>query len=426
MTALTRQNKKEINPLISFLPVVICFLILWQFFWFDNSHLRFSPYVFWPVVAFISLVSLLSSNFLKNAKTYLKIIAFSFIWCLISVLFTPSKYDGVLFLAELLLYFFACAFVVNKKIDYIKIVYVLCFLHMVLLLSQRFLPSIFYTFVGLISGPSTVSILQHNANSGIYYGFTGQTSTISFYLIVGLIISLYNITKNKKIDFKYIVLAFIFGLSILLTNRRGALIFSLALILLFLLMDRRKLAIKLVIIAMIVFVVLAIGMNNIPGVKEIINKFEVYNERNDLLSGRTAFWNYCIEMFESKPVFGAGFNSFTNYSDFEVNTAHNSYIQKLGEMGIVGTIVFFLPHLYTFGLSILLYFSRKTDFKTKKYMLLMILFQSFFFMEAVFEGFYETPIFYVFIFLIEMSIISHKQSNVKRMSLNESYSVYSR
>lgn len=426
MVALSRQNKNS-DSLISLLPITLCFLILWQFFWFDNSNLRFSPYVFWPIVAFLSFISLIASNFYKNLKTYLRIVAFSFAWCLLSSLFTPNKTDGLLFLAEILLYFFACAFVINKRINFIKIVYILCFAHMILLLSQRFLPSTFYTFVGLISGSSTVSILQHNANSGIYYGFTGQTSTISFYLIAGLVISLYYITRNKRVDFKYIIFAFVFGLSILLTNRRGALVFSLALILLFLLMDRRKLTIKLLIILSLAMIILIIGINNIPGVKEIIYKFEIYNERNDLLSGRTAFWNYCIEMFKSKPVFGSGFNSFIHYSAFDVTTAHNSYIQKLGEMGIVGTFVFFLPHLYSFGLSLFLYFSKKTDFKTKKYVFLMILFQSFFFMEAVFEGFYETPIFYVPIFLIEMSVVAtHKTSHVKGIVFDESYCIYSR
>ena len=414
-------NGKRRGLVITF-PLVLSFFILWQFFWSDNSYLRLNPYIFWPIVAAFSFIVCFNKGIVLDKYTKLTIL--SFITCILFSLFSSSKLDGILFVVEISLYFFAVLLVKYYNIDYIKITYGFCILHMVFLFMQRIIPSLFYSIVRFFSS-STALLLQQNAGIGAYYGFTGQTSTIAFYLLFGLVISLYYLTKKKKINCLFLIMAALFELAILLTNRRGALIVSIMIILVLLFLDRRNLLLKVFIVSVVLTLLFVIGVENIPGVKEIIAKFNNYQERNDLLSGRSVFWNYCIEMFKSSPLFGKGFGSFVQYSNFEVTTAHNSYVQKLGEMGLIGSVLFFAPHLYTLFVSIRGYISKGSSLEEKKYMLFGFLFLMIFFAEAIFEGIFETPILFVIIFMIEQNIVlKNGNSNKKRRINREVNNIY--
>lgn len=399
---MVKQNTKKNIALIT-MPFIICFLMIWNFFWSDNNRLRINPFIFWPIVAAISLVTIFSQKVKIN--TYVKISLLSFLWCIFSSLFTPSWDVGVSFILEILLYFIAVRLFTKKNIDYVNIAYGFCVVHMLLLLMQVFLPSIFYSIVGLISSPAKIVLLQKNASNGIFYGFTGQTSTIAFYLLFGLAISLFKLTKGKGYNYLFLIMSILFEVSLLLTNRRGGTLVSLIIILVFIVLDKRRVAIKAVVLLLLLGLFLFIGLDRIPGLAGIINKFQITSERNNILSGRTLFWDYCINIFKSHPVFGDGFGSFAQNTQFEVETAHNSYLQELSELGIIGSIIFFAPHFYTFFLSLKIYFSKKVSLGIKKYILFAILMQLMFLIFAVFEGVYETPVLYVFIFLVEYAVV---------------------
>ena len=413
--SLSQKTKKHIYVISA--TSVLCFLMIWQFFWSDNSSLRFNPYLFWPLMAAASLIAVASRK--VKISLYSKMIIFSLVWCSVSSLFSPSWISGIAFLLEILLYFIAVKLFTNKGIEFTKIAYGFCIAHMFLLLLQVFAPFVFYFFVGLISGSSKVALLKENAGNGIFYGFTGQTSTIAFYLVFGLIISLYNFAKGKKLNYFFLLFGILFEISLLLTNRRGGTLISLAVIAFFVFLDKRKLSLKISLAIVIALVLMAIGLDRIPGFKGIVEKFQITSERNNSLSGRTQFWDYCIETFKAKPIFGSGFYSFSQNTQFEVETAHNSYLQKMAEIGIVGTMVFFVPHIYTLFISFRMFFSNKENSNEKKYMLLMILLQLSFLLFAIFEGVFETPILFVFIFLIEYAVVDKYKAFKKKGFLYE-------
>lgn len=421
--SLSQMTKKRVYTITT--SSVLCFLMIWQFFWSDNNHLRFNPYIFWPMMALASFVAIALLQKTKTSK-YTMLVVFSLVWCSASSFINSTWTTGVVFILEILLYFIAVKLFANQGIEFTRIAYGFCIAHMVLLLAQVLIPSFFYFLVEFISGTSKVVLLRENANNGVFYGFTGQTSTIAFYLIFGLIISLYYFTKGKSLNYLFLLLGILFEVSLLLTNRRGGTLLSLAIIIIFIILDRRRLTFKIGLITALVAVVLIIGLDRIPGFKGIVTKFQLTSERNNLFSGRTLFWDYCIETFKQKPLFGSGFGSFSQSSRFQVETAHNSYVQKLAELGIVGTIFFFAPHVYSLFVSLKMFLAKDEKIDAKKYMIFAILLQLAFFFFAIFEGVFETPILYVFIFLIEHTVVDKYRDFKKKRSFYENRHSYCR
>ena len=62
-------------------------------------------------------------------------------------------------------------------------------------------------------------------------------------------------------------------------------------------------------------------------------------------NGRTVLWRAALNEFDAHPIFGDGAGSFQRWwyahrtSDYEVEDAHNLYVQTLGELGVVGGVL---------------------------------------------------------------------------------------
>ena len=113
-------------------------------------------------------------------------------------------------------------------------------------------------------------------------------------------------------------------------------------------------------------------------------------------------------MFKQHPLFGNGMYSFTYYVN--VVSAHNSYIQKICDLGIVGTMLFMLPFVYCFVVSIkqLFVLRNENGFSTGLFdlNLLFFLMQLHVFTIAFTEGQFESPALYVLMFLVNFGVIS--------------------
>ena len=80
----------------------------------------------------------------------------------------------------------------------------------------------------------------------------------------------------------------------------------------------------------------------------IFNSF-VVNGFND--NGRYGFWRYFYNAFKEAPVFGNGFYHFYygyQHTTFAPTFAHNTIMQLLGSMGVVGLVSFLVYRAFTF------------------------------------------------------------------------------
>lgn len=381
---------------------IFCFLVIWEFFFSDNRLLRIYPYVFWPLASIYAAYKLRNANLIS--LKYIVGVCISIGYAFISAFVSGTGSEGYLFLAEVLLYILPCTFISERceKATIVKYIFSLTIVHLVLLFAQFLIPELFYSFEAITGGPEMVAITRANAISGIYMGLTGQTSTISFYLVLGVSFCLYEFSKNRTA--RYIILLFLFFVGVLLTNRRGSLVCAIVITALYLVLGKEKFAIKVLAVVFVAGIISVIGIQNIPGVEGMINKIIILQERNHFLSGRDQQWQIALNLYNSHKAFGIGFAGFSQYSD--MIHAHNSYIQKLCELGIIGTIIYMYIYVSTYFRSIYFYvklrFQRSLEIRnTNDLNLLVVIVQTFIFIISFTEGIFETPALYVIIFLIQ-------------------------
>ena len=150
----------------------------------------------------------------------------------------------------------------------------------------------------------------------------------------------------------------------------------------------------------------------------LFSKAEHYQNTSDALSGRGDLWDMAFQQFQSSPLFGNGFGSFVQLSKTDLPSAHNSYLQKLSELGIIGTIVFFAPFFQAFANSLKFALNRKGNVTDKKLFLALLLVQVYFFIGSLSEGIFETPILFVLLFTVQLISLREIDKN-QRIILNK-------
>jgi O-antigen ligase len=400
---------------------IVLFLIAWEFFFFDNRVLRIlPPQIFWPLVACVTILNVRYIS--KRLWIYLIGIIFALSYAFISAISSPDIAGGIEFVAEVFLYFFAGFYVVEignieKFINYLLTI---SFIHALLLFVQVTLPNVFYAIQGLTGGSAQVSATRANAVNGIYTGLTGETSTISFYLVIGICVSLYKYSRKRNAA--YLILTAIYFVAILLTNRRGNFLCSIVIIILYLILGHEKLSRKVGGILIALIVISIVGIQNIPGLNNMIYKFIILRQRNRVLSGRDEYWRDALLLFNSHKAFGSGLGSFKYF--YKMPSAHNSYLQKLGEFGLIGTFIYMLPFISVFIYSIYKTISlrhRDRNDSAFSLSLLFMLLQTHFFLLSLSEGNFETPILYVILFVVQISALKLYDSQKTQVDFYESF-----
>ena len=289
---------------------------------------------------------------------------------------------------------------IDKVIRYI---HSLVLVHTALLFMQRFLPGAFSVIKSVAGATASRDLLL---TDGAYAGLTGQSSTISYYLALGVCTALYYYGKKKNKLYLLEILLFLIGLA--LTYRRGNTLCAIIVIIAYLFLVKGRAYKKAFTIMAGACIVFAVGLENIPGLSMIIEKTAYQSQFGNALSGRSGIWEIGLNMFKQHPLFGNGMYSFTYYVN--VVSAHNSYIQKICDLGIVGTILFMLPFVYCFVVSIkqLFVLRNENEFGTGMFdlNLLFFLMQLHVFTIAFTEGQFESPALYVLMFLVDFGVIS--------------------
>lgn len=387
------------------LDQIVVFLVIWEFFWSDNLHLRIYPYIFWPAVTVYALLKIDFRRFDRQDGKYILMVIVALLYCTMSSILSPNGEKGLLFVFEVVLYVFPAMFVieygdVDKVIGYI---HSLVLVHTALLFAQKFLPSVFSVIKSVAGATASRDLLL---TDGAYAGLTGQSSTISYYLVLGVCTALFYYGKKKNKVYLLEILLFLIGLA--LTYRRGNTLCAIIVIIAYLFLGKERAYKKAFAVVIGAGIVFAVGLENIPGLSMIIKKTAYQSQFGNALSGRSGIWEIGLNMFKQHPLFGNGMYSFTYYVN--VVSAHNSYIQKICDLGIVGTMLFMLPFVYCFVVSIkqLFVLRNENGFSTGLFdlNLLFFLMQLHVFTIAFTEGQFESPALYVLMFLVNFGVIS--------------------
>lgn len=178
----------------------------------------------------------------------------------------------------------------------------------------------------------------------VLIGLTDHYSTSGIYFAIGCILffSLWLAYKEKK---RYFILFMLMLLSLMMTQKRGPLVFVMVAIVVSFFADQGihlKSLLFFVIGSGVLAGTIVLLIQLIPQLGAVVDRF--FNAGDN---GRDALHRYAWELFYMHPVFGAGFGQYRNYSKLKVSSdteyaAHNHYLQILSEMGVLGLTLFVL------------------------------------------------------------------------------------
>lgn len=184
-----------------------------------------------------------------------------------------------------------------------------------------------------------------------------HTNMCGSVLLVFLMFSIYKIIESKKK--LYYLQAVLLLICLLFTKSRMSLIAALGGMFVFFVVYRRMSGKQVGRIIIVIFAVILLGYLSLR------NQFlySLYGKRIESLlfyvnsSGRTdasvigrlALQRKAIEVFTSYPLFGVGIGNFSFFNDLSGSVgsiyAHNNYLELLADVGIVGTLFYYIPYI---------------------------------------------------------------------------------
>lgn len=243
----------------------------------------------------------------------------------------------------------------------------------------------FYTFVidayGFVPTGTSVGKAGYRAGISDHYSQNGIYISIAILLFAAIFITINsckegNGLKEKRIN-KFVIVNFVISfIALLLTGKRGVLVFSLiSIISVYLIISKKKVdrAMKIAIFLLIAVGLLQILSETVPAIGYVFERFQSLGEDDSTLE-RLAMWDLAIKKFKEAPLLGNGLWSYRFFYKQELGAyfhpyeekyqylnAHNVYLQLLCETGIIGF------GLYMASISLTLY---KTIKNAKRIMLL--------------------------------------------------------
>ena len=378
------MNQKEKVDFFDYLIIIIICLILFS----GSSMLSF--YKYYLIIAlsilvfFSSIKNLKVSFFIKPKYNYLLIIIN--LYLLFSIFISFNKKGSLEYVFFFLLNSIIVLFLRKDKSFFLKL------LKGIKISSIIVAISIFCTVVNknfmfsympflLPKNMGSLLVYKNELVNGNYSGIMFERAYAATGITLGISIVIAEIIMSKKIKKNNVLTLSILFLALFSTGKRMLLLINFFNFLFSFLLNnptRKDNFIKILQMFILLFFVVIISINIFPSLGRVFERFT--NSSNNTIETRSAnYWQYCIRMFKSKPLFGYGINSFTLYvSDFvaksDIYNAHNIYFQLLGETGIVGVSLFLITFLSIFKNSIK--FLKKSTNEEDKYIVnTIIIFQ---------------------------------------------------
>lgn len=221
-----------------------------------------------------------------------------------------------------------------------------CYVHVIITIFLFIFPSI-YSIFWIVWGTNVYEHFPMGTESGTIgfrAGVTSHYSANALYIVMAFmsIWSLY-VSINEGIKKRiYLLFLFLAAFTLLLTTKRGHLIFGILSIFIVCFYIYRKKIISYVVKLLNYFIVLCILLfvtyNFYP---DFIGLFDRFQDASD--SGRFNLWEKAFMFWTEKPLFGIGWGCFQEKYlkyDFVSYNVHNTYIQILCETGIIGFMVY--------------------------------------------------------------------------------------
>lgn len=337
----------DLSLVILLLIISIPFFNFFGFFGFQAKLI---------MVSFVLVVLALSS--LSGKFQWNKSIILNVFILIMSILAMLNNFpDSLEYYTLLLLGFFLIRFqcTENSIITVLKVIEWIGLFYALTLFWQYFSPSSFYPVLKLMVEPGPYNqAIQSPIDAGDYTGFACESNRAGLCIAPAASILFTNFFFKPN-NYNVITNTIKFGivyLAIVLCGRRAFIVFFpfiLVLVTLYFLLRNRRGSVKAfgLLLAVLLFIVFYVFLYD-----KLIDIITRGSGTEIALSNREVYWDLAISMFKENPLFGQGMRSY----DFNYNLisnrnivfagAHNSYLQIMAEMGVIGSVAFVILILY--------------------------------------------------------------------------------
>lgn len=214
-------------------------------------------------------------------------------------------------------------------------------------------PSFYFSSI-LPLFPDSYYDLYYQYNQGYMPGLAPHYSTNAMYLCIGLFALVYYYLRRRRGSAPAVALFIFVASALLLTGKRGPLLFLLLALLCcyYFWMDRKEGRLFKIIAIVIALVVLGVLLYSfVPFLAGAVSRFIETSMEGDISMGRSERVSAAWVLFLQHPLSGIGWNGTIYYfqsTTGEMINVHNVYVQLLCELGVIGSVWYFL----FFGLSL--------------------------------------------------------------------------
>lgn len=292
-----------------------------------------------------------------------------FVYIATSVIYSYQKVETLKFLCVysvgfLLIICPVTEYFYSKCLEYIEI---LCKIVAFSILIQLIIPNLYSTYLYFLirGGASARQRLSGEVASHIYSGIVGEKGEAAFLMVIAVIIILSKCIRENKMSRNNLIWLIIYFMAMLLPAKR--MLFAVGVLMLFLYIvfwtrgSRKLLAVGGAgILGVIGYIVVSLT----PSLNTLLLRFTSFSD-DDTANGRIYLWEHAINMFREKPLLGYGYGSYNTYASEKgvlltasgewSSQAHNIFYQMLGEIGIIGILLFLCVCLITLYIFIRLY-----------------------------------------------------------------------
>lgn len=351
---------------------------------------------------------------------------------LISCMRTSRFEDLFFFILCVLFLFFAKTVDIHNYLPTFKLIkFAGIFFSLGNILQIFFLDKYYQLYFPLFSFDFQTSI-SRQLRHGMYMGFTSQTVVTAVYLIMALGLT-YSFWQSEKFTWRKTVYILIITISLLLTGKRGPVLFMCVAFVctgyMFEQKGRKVIKIlKYVMITLVLFVFLYFLV--LPFLGDTGNSLSRLfgtlfgNDDVDISNGRFVLYELAWKLFKSNPFLGIGWGNFNKMAAVLLNFdghAHNMYLQLLCETGIIGFTVFITALASVLIMSIKLIAKlNKGEFKTQKYLKASLKFSFFIQTFFIFYSMTGNPLYdynFIMLYFFGSAIAFAVQYKIKNLEL---------
>lgn len=286
------------------IPTILSFVFCLLSYFYRERTYSVGGYFYLLIVGIITVISVFTSNIVSWTASTSSFI----IYLILFVLMTNCELTQSE-IKHILVFYFVLCIIISTQI-YINV-----------LLSRNYnYGRVSFSFLGVIKDQNIVSAFL---TFGAYFAFS---------------VFLYKRKNVALISFLFIFLAMMFD-----GSRGGMLSVVIACFILFVKwLSDKKATRRKILVCCFLFVVIGAGIFVFSGSETFARVLHFQNYTND---SRIALWRLALQGFYNRPLIGQGYDSGTYYSEQYWNLGaptHNSFIDMLTSVGILGCIAYFL------------------------------------------------------------------------------------